>query len=558
MTARSRAFRAPLALGGGIALLALCSLALPFVPLYDPWAWLAWGGELAEFELDTTAGPSWKPLPVLLDAAFSLAGDAAPDLWLAVSRAGWIAAPLLAGALAARLLFPRTLASRIAEVWARDRVRRGKVFAAGLAGLGVILLNDPFTSWARQFAGGLSEPLLVAFVLGAIHLELSRRHGLAFALGVGAALLRPEAWPFLALYGWHLWNTERSARLSEYKRSARLLRFASGGGRVSREGGRVSREGGPVSREGYRVSFGQPVRRRWILAGAVAVPLLWLVPDLVGSGSPLTGASRAREGSGSPPIEAIEALGRSLDLVLASLWIGAAYAVHSARAAGERAIPLLAAGALAWIGLVALLAAVGYAGIPRFAAPAAAVGCVLGGVGIVRIFAALDGMRGSDRRRRAAIAAFAAMVVALAAQGVIRAGQIPGDLSAARDYARGADDLGALVERLGPERISTCGAVTTSTFLAQTQLAWELELPIDAIAIRTETAPAEGTAFLERGASVAARDAIEAVGRPLGSHGRWSAYAISCARASSAGERTIAGVAGARRYGASSTSSSSR
>ena len=44
------------------------SLALPSEASYDPWAWLVWGRELAHLNLDTTAGPSWKPLPVLVTA----------------------------------------------------------------------------------------------------------------------------------------------------------------------------------------------------------------------------------------------------------------------------------------------------------------------------------------------------------------------------------------------------------------------------------------------------------------------------------------------------------
>lgn len=377
LNARWGPFPVPLAIGGGVAAFAGLSLLLPFAPLYDPWAWLVWGREAAGLDLDTTAGPSWKPLPVLIDSLLSLAGDAAPVLWLLLSRAGWIAAPLLAGALAARLVFPRTLANRVAAVWARRRVRRAQVFAGVLAGLGVVCFDDSFTSWTRQFAGGLSEPLLVSLILGAVHLELSARRGPAFALGVLAALLRPEAWPFLALYGLHLWRAE-------------------------------------------------PRLRRGIAVGGLAVPLLWLLPDLLASGSPFTGASRAREGSGSPPVEALEAIGRSLDLVLYPLWLGAAYAVISARRAEKPVIGVLAAGAAAWIAIVAVLAGAGYAGIPRFAAPAAALVCALGAIGIVRALAAIDGMRASGRGRPAAIATAALALVVLSAQAVIRAERIPG------------------------------------------------------------------------------------------------------------------------------------
>ncbi|HEV2791309.1 MAG TPA: hypothetical protein VGV69_08450, partial [Solirubrobacterales bacterium] len=83
--------------------LAAASLALPYFPVYDPWAWLVWGRGLMDGGLETAAGPSWKPLPVLIDAPLSLLGEAAPKAWLLVARTGWICAPLLAGLLAWRL-----------------------------------------------------------------------------------------------------------------------------------------------------------------------------------------------------------------------------------------------------------------------------------------------------------------------------------------------------------------------------------------------------------------------------------------------------------------------
>ena len=158
------------------------------------------------------------------------------------------------------------------------------------------------------------------------------RRGQALALGFAAALLRPEVWPLLAVYG--IWAL--AAR---------------------------------------------PGLRPWLVAIAVSLPALWLLVDLAGSGDPFTGVSRAREGTGSPPHELVESIGRSLELPLAGLWAGVAVAVATARQHREDEILALAYGAAAWIAIVAVLAAVGYAGLPRFAAPAAAVACVLGGIG---------------------------------------------------------------------------------------------------------------------------------------------------------------------------------
>ena len=42
--------------------LATLSLLLPSELSYDPLAWVVWGREIAHLGLDTSGGPSWKPL----------------------------------------------------------------------------------------------------------------------------------------------------------------------------------------------------------------------------------------------------------------------------------------------------------------------------------------------------------------------------------------------------------------------------------------------------------------------------------------------------------------
>ena len=58
---------------------------------------------------------------------------------------------------------------------------------------------------------GTSEPMLVGLALWAVDRHLDGRRGTAFVLGVGAALIRPEAWPFIGLYGLWLWRREPTA-----------------------------------------------------------------------------------------------------------------------------------------------------------------------------------------------------------------------------------------------------------------------------------------------------------------------------------------------------------
>ncbi|HEX6390362.1 MAG TPA: hypothetical protein VFZ89_12960 [Solirubrobacteraceae bacterium] len=175
---------APL-IAGTVALAAL-SLLFPSSPTYDPWAWIVWGREVLHLDLSTVDGPSWKPLPVLFTTPFALFGDAAPQLWLIIARAGAIAAVVLAFAVGRRL---------------------GGVVAGGAAA-GALALAPWFV---RNSALGNSEGLMAACVLGAIDRHLAGKHRQAFLWGVAAALMRPEAWAFLGLYAAWLLYRERRA-----------------------------------------------------------------------------------------------------------------------------------------------------------------------------------------------------------------------------------------------------------------------------------------------------------------------------------------------------------
>src|SRR5205807_7521959 len=90
-------------LGAIPLVIAALSLLIPSTPSYDPWAWLVWGREIVHLNLQTTGGPSWKPLPMIFTTVFALFGRAAPDLWLAVARAGAVAAVVMTFKLAWRL-----------------------------------------------------------------------------------------------------------------------------------------------------------------------------------------------------------------------------------------------------------------------------------------------------------------------------------------------------------------------------------------------------------------------------------------------------------------------
>ncbi len=176
--------------------LAGVSLLLPSEPSYDPLAWLIWGRELAQFQLDTTGGPSWKPLPVVFTTLVApldkVDHGLPPALWMIVARAG----ALLALALAFRL--------------ARRLAGGGPAGALAGAVAAVVLFLTP--DWFQFAAHGSEAPMAVALMLWAIERHLDGRPGHALVLGTLACLLRPELVPFLGLYGLWAWRAEPRLR----------------------------------------------------------------------------------------------------------------------------------------------------------------------------------------------------------------------------------------------------------------------------------------------------------------------------------------------------------
>lgn len=484
--------------------LAAASLALPYHPVYDPWAWLVWGRELVGGGLETAAGPSWKPLPVLIDAPLSLLGEAAPEAWLLVARTGWFCAPLLAGLLAWRL--------------SGEGAGRWRWAAALVAGASVALTGDAFTPPIRMFTGGLSEPLLVTLVLGAVWAALDERPGAVLALGTAAALLRPETWPFLAV--WAFFATRERPR----------LRLAA-------------------------------------IAAAVFIPIAWFVPDLIGAGTPLEGPDTARA-SDIEPLDAFAVVGRALAAPLAACWIGVAlmlwrewrvFGAGEERGFDPRRIPerdrplaILLAGAGAYVLLVALMAVGGFAGLPRFLAPATAIFAIAGAVGLARTGAAVPPLstvsagpfsryatqRSGGPSIALSLQALVAVALVLAAAGFgWRAAQVPGDLDTIERLSTSLDDLFDLAEETGGAPLLACGGkVKVTQLLSQTALAWKIDEPISAVPMRRR--PLYGIALSIRPLPR---------GTPFASANRWRATRLPCPSGYPASDRAIAGVSGATR-----------
>jgi hypothetical protein len=147
---------------------------------------MVWARELTDLSLDTTGGPSWKPLPVLVSAPFAWIDGLAPFLWLALIRGAAIYSLWLAGRCAARLAGPAAAAA-----------------AFGFAAFGLLVSTD----LPRTALYGASEPLLVVCVLAAVLAFLSERPIATLGLIALGGLIRPELWLIGGLYGlWCLYS----------------------------------------------------------------------------------------------------------------------------------------------------------------------------------------------------------------------------------------------------------------------------------------------------------------------------------------------------------------
>jgi hypothetical protein len=176
----------PVALGAAL-LAGFASLALPATLGYDAWAWTVWGRQLAHLDLATTAGPSFKPLPVLALAPLSVLGAATPAVWMGLMRAAAVLSLLLAYRLGARLAGP---------------------LAGAVAALSLALSADLY----RTALLGSAEPVLIALTLGAADRHLAGRRDWALVLIALAGLIRPEAWVLLGAYGVFVWLREPGLR----------------------------------------------------------------------------------------------------------------------------------------------------------------------------------------------------------------------------------------------------------------------------------------------------------------------------------------------------------
>ncbi|PVZ04249.1 hypothetical protein [Actinomycetospora cinnamomea] len=466
------AFRRPrvatlLLLAGSVAL-AAASLGVPAALGYDPWAWLVWGREATRGTVSTAGGPTWKPLPVLVTTPLSYAGDAAPELWLVLARAG--------GLVAMGLTY--RLAARTAAGLGPDGSARFVGPVAGLVAVLALLLGpDAESRWIRLVLQGNVEPLLVALCLGAVLCHLDRRPGVAVALGAAACLLRPEAWPFLVLYSVWLLVAHRDR---------------------------------------------WPVLLPLLVAVVATAPVLWLGGDWLISGDPWSGATRAQVLEGDAAERLVATSTQLGGVVLVPVWVAAAVGVSWSVRRRAWTPVVLAVAALVWIAMVAAMASLlGYAALSRFLAPPGAVLCVLAGTGIACSLAAIG-----HRGLRLAVAVL--LIAAMVPFALPRVGWLPRQVAEAGERARLEEDLDRAVALAGGrDALLRCGTLAIDAtrpidLQARPGLSWTLDVPLASVGYSSGGRP--GVVILRTGDPAAG--GLDA--RVLATTERWTVLAVGC------------------------------
>jgi len=305
-------------------------------PSYDAFGWLVWGYQSVHGSLDLGGAPSWKPLPFLFTVPYAIF-SLATERWLWEITAVTVS---LGGAIVAGRIAYRVTLTGSAHVSAHTgaiateappRARRAAAWAAAVfAGLALLGTED----YMHYILSVQSDPMIVSFTLAAIDSYLCGRRRLAIVFGVLAALGRPEAWPFLGLYG--LWCWLRVPR-------SRLL----------------------------------------LLAGAALIAFMWFGIPWITNGRPFVSAQLALN---SPRElrhnQILGTIGRFHELLYLPMWIAAALAVGWAALRRNRLVLGLAAIAVGWVVVEIAFALHGWPALQRYMFEAGGLVAVLAGIAV--------------------------------------------------------------------------------------------------------------------------------------------------------------------------------
>jgi hypothetical protein len=399
-------------------------------PAYDAFGWLVWGHQILHGGLNLDGAPSWKPLTFLFTLPFSLLGrHGAMTLWVITACAGAVAGPLMAGRVAYRLA-PR--GEGALAPWLPPLV--AALVAAGItATMTVAAKRTPIDmGLLRQVLIVTSDPLVLALWLGAVDCHLSRRPGWALGLLWLCALGRPEAWPFLGVYG--LWLCVVAPRL-----------------------------------------------RRWVVLAILSLPVAWfLAPGLsshswMSAGDLDLGQPTAIHGN---KITGVLERVRTLSGTVVQIEVALAILVVALRR-NVAALSLVGLAAV-WTVVEIAFALHGWSAVQRYMIEAGGLLAVVGGVGVAHAMTWPAARLGTLRIPFGALGLVALVLFAVALIPFVR-DSVSGArvvLSNQRLNAAEEDGLTALLARSGgATRVLACGA-PAGALGWQSALAWQLGLNV--------------------------------------------------------------------------------
>jgi hypothetical protein len=463
-----------LGLGAVCLVVGALSLLVPSTPSYDPWSWLLWARQIVHGHLViTTGGTSWKPLPMIFTVPFALFGNAAPDLWLVVARAGALASVVMVFRLSFRLT--RQVPGLFGEAGQEGRVTAmAPALLAGVIGA-VALALSASGGFVSSNTLGYSEGLATALLLISLERLIDGDPRQAFIVGFFVALDRPETWLFWGPLGlWLLWK--------------------------------------------------DPGARALVVGSAVVVLVAWFLPVYLGCGSVSCSVTRAvhpRSNSlafaSNPFVAELKQAAWPTMLLrvkaVAALLV-AAVAVISWRTwrregtAGLRtpasrariATALLGIGGLMWFVVIALMTQAGFSGNNRYLVLGAALVDICGAVGYGWAAWELASLipRALSRTRTGGPVSAAMRWGSVALLGLVfmfvpnwvgsNLISIPRTHGALVYQAHLRDGMSDLIARFGgAKRVLACGTIMTEGFQVP-MVSWTLGVP----ATRVEASPVSG------------------------------------------------------------------